>query len=366
MDGRDYLFNKYDMRLVIEGLIDKFTKQIDALPAEALSADRETGTLASLEKEHTIYPLVLFPEKTTIDQHEAQVDVRNDPMRFVIDRSRPALVPGFTVTYFVPYTGDKWLWETRSSQFTLNPPSAKVTDSEVVLEYTLPGSDIAPTKGYYDRAVTTIQEWIGFQKGQIDTYNAQLRQKMVSLISSRRNRLQSVIQQAEALGFPAKKKTEPIAEKPPSGDKTKRPSSSGGSSRTYQVALSFAGEDRDYVEKVASKLKEMKISVFYDKFEEANLWGTNLLDYLSNVYGKQSRFVVMFISKHYAIKAWPTVERQSIQARAIRENRIVVLPARFDDTELPGLPSTVAYVDLRAKTPDELAEAIAKKLSGNA
>jgi hypothetical protein len=365
MESSDYLFSKYDMRLVLESLIDKFTKQIDTLPAEVLSAEREPDTLASLEKEHTVYPLVLSPDKTTIDQQESLVDVRNDPLRsiFVIDKSRPALVPGFKVTYFVPYVGDKWLWETRASQFTNNPPSARVADSEVILEYTLPGSDITPTKDYYDKAISTIQVWIDFQKGQIDTYNAQLRPKLLSLISNRRTRLQSVMQQAEALGFPTRKKTETPKERQPTADRAGKPSSSRASGSIYEVALSFAGEDRAYVEKVASKLNEMRISVFYDKFEEANLWGTNLLDYLSNVYGKQSRFVVMFISKHYASKAWPTVERQSIQARAIRENRIVVLPARFDDTELPGLPSTVAYIDLREKTPDELAEAIARKLS---
>jgi len=36
----------------------------------------------------------------------------------------------------------------------------------------------------------------------------------------------------------------------------------------YDVALSFAGEDRAYVEKVAKYLKEKSIRVFYDKYEK--------------------------------------------------------------------------------------------------
>jgi hypothetical protein len=36
----------------------------------------------------------------------------------------------------------------------------------------------------------------------------------------------------------------------------------------YDVALSFAGEDRHYVEQVAEILKRKGISVFYDKYEE--------------------------------------------------------------------------------------------------
>jgi len=45
----------------------------------------------------------------------------------------------------------------------------------------------------------------------------------------------------------------------------------------YDIALSFAGEDREYVEQVAILLKRFGVKVFYDKFEESNLWGKNLL-----------------------------------------------------------------------------------------
>lgn len=46
----------------------------------------------------------------------------------------------------------------------------------------------------------------------------------------------------------------------------------------YDVALSFAGEDREYVEEVAIVLKRFGVRVFYDKFEETELWGKNLFD----------------------------------------------------------------------------------------
>ncbi|MEG2492469.1 MAG: hypothetical protein RSA67_08020, partial [Alistipes sp.] len=52
----------------------------------------------------------------------------------------------------------------------------------------------------------------------------------------------------------------------------------------FDIALSFAGEDRSYVDQVANTLKLKGVSVFYDKFEEANLWGKNLYEYLSDIY----------------------------------------------------------------------------------
>jgi hypothetical protein len=41
----------------------------------------------------------------------------------------------------------------------------------------------------------------------------------------------------------------------------------------YDVTLSFAGEDREYVGQVAKILESKGTKVFYDKFEEADLWG---------------------------------------------------------------------------------------------
>lgn len=48
----------------------------------------------------------------------------------------------------------------------------------------------------------------------------------------------------------------------------------------------------------------------------------------------------------------------------MRERREYVLPARFDDTPLPGLLSDVSYVDLRGRGPQEFAAMIAAKLAG--
>lgn len=49
----------------------------------------------------------------------------------------------------------------------------------------------------------------------------------------------------------------------------------------YDVCLSFAGEERDYVSRVAEELKSRVVRVFYDLFEEAELWGMNLYDHLT-------------------------------------------------------------------------------------
>lgn len=130
----------------------------------------------------------------------------------------------------------------------------------------------------------------------------------------------------------------------------------------YGVCLSFAGEDRAYVDAVARSLSGRGVKLFYDAYEEAELWGKDLYQHLDAVYREQARFCVVFLSAAYAQKLWTSHELKSAQARAFSENREYILPARFDSTKIPGMRDTVAYVDLRTKTPEQLADLIANKL----
>jgi hypothetical protein len=133
----------------------------------------------------------------------------------------------------------------------------------------------------------------------------------------------------------------------------------------YDVCLSFAGEDRAFVKRVAEALIEKGIRVFYDEYERAELWGKDLYTHLDDIYRNSAKFCVLFISKHFAKKLWSSHERESAQARAFRENKEYLLPVRFDDTAIPGIRDTVGYIDLRTTKPADLADLIEQKLENH-
>ena len=135
--------------------------------------------------------------------------------------------------------------------------------------------------------------------------------------------------------------------------------------KQYDVALSFAGEDRRHAKRLAELLEAGGYSVFYDEFEQVQLWGKDLYVHFSSVYKDQARYCVMFLSEHYARKLWTKHELQSAQARAFaEENRKYILPIRLDDTEIPGILLTAGYLDLRSITIEEIYQALVEKLSG--
>jgi len=134
----------------------------------------------------------------------------------------------------------------------------------------------------------------------------------------------------------------------------------------YDVALSFAGEDRPLAGKLAGLLHARHIRVFYDEYEKASLWGKDLYQHLNEVYQKQARYCVIFLSASYRAKLWTNHELKSAQARAFAESREYILPVRLDDTEVPGVLETAAYIDLRSTEVEKLADLLEAKLASTA
>ena len=129
----------------------------------------------------------------------------------------------------------------------------------------------------------------------------------------------------------------------------------------FDVALSFAGEQRGYVLQVANILEGKGIKVFYDEFYESQLWGTDLTEYLQQVYYNKSRWCIMFISKEYVSKMFPTHERKNAVAKDVELKGGYILPVRFDDTLVPGLVPTIGYQNATKKTPEQIATLFIEK-----
>jgi hypothetical protein len=86
------------------------------------------------------------------------------------------------------------------------------------------------------------------------------------------------------------------------------------SKKRFRVALSFAGEKRDFVAKVAASLAKHfgETAVLYDKFKahEADFARPDLDVYLPDLYRTQSELIVLFLCEDYAKKRWCRLDLQ--------------------------------------------------------
>lgn len=123
----------------------------------------------------------------------------------------------------------------------------------------------------------------------------------------------------------------------------------------YDVALSFAGENRKFAKAIAEALKEKNIKVFYDEFYEAEMWGKDLSVITREVYLRDSSYCIMIFSDPYIKKEWPELERKNAMERFIKGDEYI-LPVRLDgfSGDVPGFPNTIAYVDAKSSEPEKV------------
>lgn len=134
--------------------------------------------------------------------------------------------------------------------------------------------------------------------------------------------------------------------------------------KRFQVALSFPGEHRKYVEEVAQLLaKELgEEVVFYDNWYKHELARPNLDTFLQDIYHNDSQLLVPFLCAEYEQKQWCGLEWRAIRDLIKQRKDEDIMPLRFDDTHIPGLFGIDGYIDLQTHTSEQTAELTLKRL----
>ena len=129
----------------------------------------------------------------------------------------------------------------------------------------------------------------------------------------------------------------------------------------YDVAISFAREDRGYVLELVNQLTAKGINVFYSEWKTSRLWGENLYTYLEKIYRDRAMFCVTVLSHAYKEKIWTSHELKIIQERQMKGD-VYWLPLFIEEVEIPGLLDTVGYVSAKDLSIEEIVELICKKV----
>jgi len=141
----------------------------------------------------------------------------------------------------------------------------------------------------------------------------------------------------------------------------------------FRVALSYPGEHRDVVAKVAEHLATAlgEERVLYDKFHEAEFARPELDVYLPELYRKDSELIVVFLCAEYLGKQWCRLEWRHIRQLIAKVESGRIMLASFgvlDEDALAklGILSGDGRVDLDGRSDSEVAELILERLEDNA
>jgi tetratricopeptide (TPR) repeat protein len=137
--------------------------------------------------------------------------------------------------------------------------------------------------------------------------------------------------------------------------------------KRFRIAFSFAGEKREFVEKVASILADRfgEEKILYDKFHNSEFSRSDLAFYLPDLYEKESDLVVAVFCPDYDKKEWCGLEWNALFGLLKQRKVGEVMLTRFERVEGKGLRGLAGYTDLDDLIPEQAANEILERLALN-
>jgi len=203
------LFHKHELRTVIESHKQKMNEEINNLERDYILNVNSDDMCKYYEQEYRINSIILYKDKIYIKEHgDVDVDVSHDPNRVIFDKSRPHYVQGTSVTFVLPYEGDKLLFFCQPSSYSMNYPRAQITDDEIVITFSATDPDPEKLKADFLERIAEIEKYLNTISADIKPFNDTLSSQIKTAVESRRQKILKDQGMVAALGFPLKESSD--------------------------------------------------------------------------------------------------------------------------------------------------------------
>jgi hypothetical protein len=316
------LFNELSIFGVAENQKAELKKTVRMLNREELKRPDEELVRDLVHKFGVRVP-VLKEAEIYATERETQVDVSQDPMRMIFDRSHPFYISATEITIHIPFDGEAVLFRVQPSTFSSSPPRAFVDDTELKIVYSVTNPQFN-VKNDYENKLSQI-------KGYLDSLRESsriLENELGSLarlgLTERRRQLQVNTGLVDSLGLPIRKAVEPQQpESHPSAPKASKQHSRGApSDSSWDVFISHASEDKiEIATPLALGLRALGFRVWYDDFSLS--LGDSLRQAIDRGLSK-SNYGVVILSENFFAKHWPQQELNGLATREVNGKKVIL------------------------------------------
>lgn len=349
------LFAGPDFHTVLEHYKSNLVKAYEQLSDEE-AVDEQVQS--NLKKQFMLDVPVLRPKgEIWAEEDVAKVDVRLLPNRLPSLGNRPIYedVPHFTV--HIPFDGDPGVFVISPWIYGGTSISGEIVGNELLLTFrmVMPGQDL---QGNIDSTIRQVNSTLSHLREQMLVFDQGLNAALAQAVMLRNQRIQMRSRAVHNLRIPVRPAPiKKIAAAEPVLHRTAAETATPAKSQTWNVFLSYASEDKLYVEELQRTLVAAGVQVWMDK--SALQWGDRLRSRIDDGL-KRSRFVIVVLSKAFLnLKKWTEYELDSAFAlETANENRILPLWHGITHEDLknysPGLTDRLA-LDSSQQTPTEIA-----------
>ena len=202
----DFLFHRAEWSNVSSSQKAKMQQEIDGQNGNELLNTSTDDLALYYSSKYTVDVPLIYPDDIVVDQREQQIDVSQDQMRYIDDRSRSFNVPGTSVDVELPFTGDSEAFYVQPSTRNFNNPRAKI--GKGVVQFSIVGTALEAerVKSDIDRMVLSINEHLGWLRNDARGFNESLFASAKASIERRKEKLLKDQNLVSGLGFRMKER----------------------------------------------------------------------------------------------------------------------------------------------------------------
>lgn len=190
-----HLFASADLNAQLDAQRREISTAIHQLSPNQLTSENQVQVEAHFIEKNRITPLSLHVEEIVlVDPREVPYKVRSE---FGGYRSGKYL----EFRWLVPFSGESVLFSLSPSQFTLSPPQGTVEGSNLIYTLNSDGNEQADIKRGIEGFVASVQQYVGWQRPTIDSWNTNLPAFVKQQAQARRDKLVADRQLVDGLGF---------------------------------------------------------------------------------------------------------------------------------------------------------------------
>lgn len=186
-------YNGGELQYALEEQGQKMREAVTAEPEESLKqADIDEWAAALAHHFAVACPELKIDAMWREEPKDVGVDVSRDSSRDIRDPYSDAVrnYPGYRVVVHVPFEGDAGVFNLKTSSWTTTWPHGRVKDGELLLTIDWPQDQQPNIDGKAQDFISKVEQYLGFARSQIDSFNANLEQEARQVIAGRRQRVE--------------------------------------------------------------------------------------------------------------------------------------------------------------------------------
>jgi hypothetical protein len=324
------LFAKYDYHSLLEHQKGRLVQAYERLSDEDAV---DEARLKQLKAEYMLDVPTLRPaSEMWAEQGTTMVDARNDTRRMFLDRSRPIMEEVTELTVHVPFDGDPGVFNVAPTAYNSRGVAGEIVGNELLLRFlVISNFDL---QSHIDAELQQVNWCLNFLREQNVVFDQGLEIALRQAVMNRKRRIETRVDVIGKLTIPIRlsppKTSNPVSEITVPEHRNKPELPPPLKPTTWDVFISHASPDKEYVKELQAAFNAAGISVWVD--DSVLLWGNRFRKMIDQGL-KRSRYVVVVLSKEFLDgRQWTEYELDSAFALETAE-RERILPLTHGVTQ---------------------------------